>query len=112
MPFCQRRKERKPMSTQPYEILGLNDFKTNLCKYMQALHTGEVESYFIRRYQRHVALVFSTRHLRQQRDNDKAVLRVKKKEDAIARHAEQRRVISARLLSSSSARMLKLLSQT
>ena len=83
----------------PFTVLGLNDFKTHLCKHMQALHAGEADSYVIRRFRRPVALVLSVSALnRKKREEDEAAAHTARTE-ALARHAEQRRRIKARLLS-------------
>ena len=87
------------MTDKPkYTMLTMHDFKAKMCEYMRRLHAGEDE-YVVKRYGKPVAFVLSVPRMELANEAAKAQAALKRHLNALKRHAEQRRVIRARLLS-------------
>jgi hypothetical protein len=90
-------------SKSMFRVLSLNEFKTNMCAYMRRLSAGE-EHYFIRRYNKNVALVMSLSLNEIESEANKAQASLRRHFATIKRHEEERRLCRARLLSWPGAR--------
>ncbi len=87
------------MSDLRNESVLLHDFKSRLCHYMHLLITGEKDRYVLKRYKKPVAIVMSVRGVALRRKADEAQARLNEYRATKKRHATERRLIAARLLS-------------
>lgn len=86
------------MTDSKYTVLTVHEFKAKMCEYMRRMSAGEGE-YIVKRYGKPVAVILNARMMELNAEAAKAQAGLKRHMAVLRRHAEQRRLIKARLLS-------------